>query len=244
MKATRILRLVAAFLLSAHAAVALAASAPPAKAPDGMVVTSHHLASEVGAAILREGGNAVDAAVAIGYALAVVNPCCGNIGGGGFATIRMADGTTTVIDFRETAPAAATGTMFLDAKGDVIPRSSLDRYKAVAVPGTVLGLDTMLRKYGTFSRQRAMAPAIALAAEGFVLDWRDVALLEPLTEAFAAQPNVAATFLNNGRPFEAPVIYNTWYPYGINVNEETVRREIEHSARLGAEAFVLDAGWY
>src|SRR4051812_36070923 len=97
----------------------------PVAAVNGMVVTSQHEASDVGIEILRQGGNAIDAAVAVGYALAVTNPCCGNIGGGGFATLRLADGRDIFINFREKAPSAATETMYLDKNGDVVPDLSL-----------------------------------------------------------------------------------------------------------------------
>ena len=144
-----------------------AVSPPPVQAENGMVVTAQHLASEVGAEILKGGGNAVDAAVAVGYALAVVLPCCGNIGGGGFATLHLADGRDLFINFREKAPGAATETMYLDAVGEIVPDLSLRGYKAVAVPGSVLGLDTMLAKYGTMTRDKVMAPAIRLARGRF-----------------------------------------------------------------------------
>jgi gamma-glutamyltranspeptidase/glutathione hydrolase len=112
----------------------------------GMVVTAQHLASDVGAAILRRGGNAVDASVAVGYALAVTHPCCGNLGGGGFMTIHLADGTNTFINFREKAPLAARADMFLDAQGNPVSDKSLRGYLAAGVPGTVLGLETARQK--------------------------------------------------------------------------------------------------
>ena len=124
----------------------------PVTAENGMVVTSQHLASEVGVQILKQGGNAVDAAVAVGYALAVTNPCCGNLGGGGFATLHLADGRDLFINFREKAPLAATETMYLDAAGEVVPDLSLKGYLAIGVPGSVLGLDTLLQKFGTMPR--------------------------------------------------------------------------------------------
>src|SRR6201986_2013119 len=158
--------LIAPSLLHAAAPLELESS-------QGMVVTSQHHASEVGAAILRQGGNAIDAAVAIGYALAVTHPCCGNIGGGGFATIHLANGKDTFINFREKAPAAASENMYLDAKGDVIPNLSLHGYKAVGVPGSVMGFQKMLDEYGTMKREQLMAAAIQLAAEGYVLQEGD-----------------------------------------------------------------------
>ena len=137
-----------------------AASMPAVEAKNGMVVSSQHLASQVGVDILKMGGNAIDAAVAVGYAQAVVNPCCGNIGGGGFMTIHLANGEDTFINFRETAPAAASANMYLDENGNVKKGASLYGYLAAGVPGTVLGLDTAQRKYGKLTRQQVMEPAI------------------------------------------------------------------------------------
>src|SRR5262249_53159534 len=123
----------------------------------GMVVTAQARATRVGVEVLKKGGNAIDAAVAVGYALAVVYPAAGNLGGGGFMTLQLADGRKTFIDFRETAPLAATANMYLDAKGNVIPGLSTRGYKAVAVPGTVAGLEYARQKYGTLSREALIA---------------------------------------------------------------------------------------
>jgi gamma-glutamyltranspeptidase / glutathione hydrolase len=169
----------------------------------GMVVTSQHLASDVGAQILQEGGNAVDAAVAVGYALAVTHPCCGNIGGGGFMMVHRASGQDIFIDFRETAPHGARADMYLGPDGKPVPQRSLDGWLAVGTPGTVLGLEEARLKYGTMSRARLMVPAIRLARDGFVLDAGDVEVLAGATEKFRAQPNVAAIFLKDGRPLAA-----------------------------------------
>ncbi len=168
-----------------------------------MVVTAQHAASDVGAAILSAGGNAIDAAVAVGYALAVTHPCCGNIGGGGFMTIHLADGRDTFINFREKAPLAARADMFLDTAGNPVAAKSRDGYLAVGVPGTVLGLETALQKYGTLPRAKLLAPAIQLAQQGFVLTQGDVDVLADAAAAFRAQPNVAALFLNHGVPYAA-----------------------------------------
>lgn len=187
-------------LLTSHVA-SFAASPQPVSAEKAMVVTSQHLATDVGVEIMKQGGNAVDAAVAVGYALAVTNPCCGNLGGGGFATLHLADGRDVFLNFREKAPLAATQTMFLDAKGEVVPDLSLRGYLAAGVPGSVLGLDTLLTKYGTMTRAQVMAPAIKLAVEGFVLNQGDVDIMKGGAKAFAAEPNVAAIFLNDGKPW-------------------------------------------
>jgi gamma-glutamyltranspeptidase/glutathione hydrolase len=160
-----------------------------------MVVSAHHLASEAGAAVLRAGGNAVDAAVAVAYAEAVVNPCCGNIGGGGFMTLHLADGRDVFLNFRETAPAAATATMYLDAAGHVMAGSSVLGWRAEAVPGTVLGLDTALARYGTLPRATVMAAAIRLARDGFVLEKPDTDQLDLRTQLFRTDPDAAKTFL-------------------------------------------------
>jgi gamma-glutamyltranspeptidase/glutathione hydrolase len=189
--------------------IAAVSSAPaPAAAPaalesaGGMVVTAQHLASGVGADILRQGGNAVDAAVAVGYALAVTHPCCGNLGGGGFMTIHLADGRSTFINFREKAPLAARADMFLDAQGNPSGDRSVNGYLAAGVPGTVLGLETARERYGTLPRAVLMAPSIRLAQDGFILTRGDVDVLTVGTAAFRAQPNVAAVFLHHGEPWQ------------------------------------------
>jgi gamma-glutamyltranspeptidase / glutathione hydrolase len=188
--------------LSGTAAPAHAAAPAALESADGMVVTAQHLASDVGAAILRQGGNAVDAAVAVGYALAVTHPCCGNLGGGGFMTIHLADGRNTFINFREKAPLAARADMFLDARGNPVGDKSLNGHLAAGVPGTVLGLETARREYGTLPRPTLMAPSIRLAEEGFILTRGDVDELDAGTAEFRTQPNVAAIFLHQGAPFK------------------------------------------
>jgi gamma-glutamyltranspeptidase/glutathione hydrolase len=157
-----------------------------------MVVTSQHLASEVGVEILKQGGNAVDAAVAVGYALAVTNPCCGNLGGGGFATLHLADGRDLFINFREKAPLAATENMYLDAAGKVVPDLSLKGYLAIGVPGSVLGLDTLLQKFGTMPRAVVMALPSNLPRVSSSI--RRCRILATSTKHFVDQPNVAAVF--------------------------------------------------
>jgi len=145
----------------------------PVRAQHGMVVSVHHLASDAGLEVLRAGGNAVDAAVATGFALAVVHPAAGNLGGGGFMLVRTHDGHATFIDYREKAPLAATETMYQDSQGNVLPaenlQSSVIGYRSIATPGSVAGLVYAERKYGKLGLARVMAPAIKVAAEGFVL---------------------------------------------------------------------------
>lgn len=166
---------------------------------NGTVVTSQHKASEIGLQVLGTGGNAIDAAVAIGYALAVTDPCCGNIGGGGFMLIRFADNKSTFINFREKAPQAASETMFLDDKGEVIPDLSTKSYRAIAVPGTVKGLDYALTKYGTMKRSKVMKPAIELADKGFTLSAGDLKILNKGIDTFKKENNVAEIFLNQDK---------------------------------------------
>jgi gamma-glutamyltranspeptidase/glutathione hydrolase len=184
------------FSQNTHAAVL------PVAAKNSMVVTEQYLASQVGADILRAGGNAVDAAVAIGYALAVVNPCCGNIGGGGFMTLHLTGNRDIFLNFRERAPLLAKTQMYQDQNHQVIPDKSTFGYLAVATPGTVLGLDTALTKYGTMTRQQVIAPAIKLAQQGFILTAGDIRLLDEHAEGFKKTANVAKIFLNNGKPFQ------------------------------------------
>lgn len=180
-----------------------AASQAPVGAENGMVVSAQHLASKVGVDVLKAGGNAVDAAVAVGYALAVVYPAAGNIGGGGFMTIQLADGRKTFLDFREKAPLAATANMYLDKDGNVIKGASTTGYLAVGVPGSVSGMEYAREKYGTKTRQQLLAPAITLADKGFVLDQGDVDMLWTSTKDFEKdRANSGAIFLNKGQPFQ------------------------------------------
>jgi gamma-glutamyltranspeptidase/glutathione hydrolase len=180
-----------------------AASVAPVPAENGMVVTAHPIATQVGVEILRQGGNAVDAAVAVGYALAVVYPIAGNLGGGGFATLHLADGRDTFIDFRETAPLAARRDMYLDASGNVMQGASLRGHLAVAVPGSVAGLEHLREKYATMKREPLVAPALELADKGFALGAGDVALLAIGIRDLANDPPSAAIFLNQGAPWRA-----------------------------------------
>jgi gamma-glutamyltranspeptidase/glutathione hydrolase len=176
---------------------------PLVRAKHGMVVSAQHLATQVGIDILKQGGNAVDAAVAVGYALAVVHPCCGNIGGGGFMTIHLADGKNLFLDFREKAPLAATPDMMQGAAGKVVKGRSTKTYLGVGVPGTVMGFDEALKKYGTMKLRQVIAPAIKLARDGYVLQPGDVRILDTSTDFFRQYPNVAATFLDDGQPWKA-----------------------------------------
>jgi gamma-glutamyltranspeptidase/glutathione hydrolase len=181
---------------------AQAASIAPAAAEHGMVVSAQHLATQVGVDVLRKGGNAVDAAVAVGYTLAVVYPAAGNLGGGGFMTLQLADGRKTFIDFREKAPLAAKADMYLDSAGNVVKGASTTGQLAVAVPGSVAGMEYALTKYGTKKRGELIAPAIALAERGFTLQQGDVDLLHTATDDFRKDPPSAAVFLKNGQPLQ------------------------------------------
>ena len=162
-------------LLAVLAALATPASAgvQPVHASHAIVVSVHELGSRAGADILRAGGNAVDAAVATGFALAVVYPQAGNLGGGGFMLVRLADGRTHFVDYREKAPAAATANMYLDAQGNVIENAGLVGYKAVGVPGSVAGMVYAEKAYGKLTLGQVMAPAIKLARDGYLLAWQD-----------------------------------------------------------------------
>jgi len=155
----------------------------PVQAPRAMVASVHRLASRAGVQMMKAGGNAVDAAVAVGFALAVVHPQAGNLGGGGFMLVRLADGKTHFVDYREKAPAAAWANMYLDAQGNVIEDASIVGYKAIGVPGSVAGMVYAEKKYGRLSLERVTAPAIKLAEEGFALaaeDARDLRKDKPL----------------------------------------------------------------
>jgi gamma-glutamyltranspeptidase/glutathione hydrolase len=222
----RAFTLISMFL--ALGSAAHAASPPPAIGVHGMVVSAERRASEIGIAILKEGGNAVDAAVATAYAEAVVNPCCGNLGGGGFMVIHLASGKETFINFRETAPAAASPTMYQDKDGNLIPGASWRGYKSVAVPGTVMGLDIALREYGRLTRGQVMAPAIRLARTGFRLTVPDADILDDDAAAFRANPTLARLFLrSDGTPLRA----------GDLLVQADLANTLQAIARDGARAF-------
>ena len=191
----------AAVLVIACCTGAHAASQAPVAAENGMVVSAQHLATRVGVDVLKDGGNAVDAAVAVGYALAVVYPAAGNLGGGGFMTIQLADGRKTFLDFREKAPLAATANMYLDKDGNVVKGASTTGHLAVGVPGTVSGMEMALAKYGTMKRAAVIAPAIKYAQDGFVLDQGDVDMLRTATEDFKKDAATGTIFLNKGEAF-------------------------------------------
>lgn len=228
----RRLLLLATALTVSMATTAQAASLPAVEAQHAMVVSSQHLASEIGVQILKRGGNAVDAAVAVGYAQAVTNPCCGNIGGGGFMTLHLADGRDRFINFRETAPAAASADMYLDAAGNVKPGESLYGYRAVGVPGTVAGLNLAEREYRKLTLAQVMAPAIRLARDGFVLTRGDTDILDTRTDRFRADPDAARIFL---RPDGSP-----WQP-GDRLVQKDLARTLERIALHGDDAFYRGA---
>ncbi|HEU4624735.1 MAG TPA: gamma-glutamyltransferase [Steroidobacteraceae bacterium] len=170
----------------------------PEHAEHGMVVSVHELASQAGVEVMKSGGNAIDAAVATGFALAVVHPFAGNIGGGGFMLVRMADGTTHFVDFREKAPGKASATMYQDEHGNVIPGLSTLGYKAVGVPGSVRGLAYAESHFGKLGLKRVMAPAIRLAREGFPLDWFEARRLTN-DKGLAQFPDSKRIFQNGGK---------------------------------------------
>lgn len=173
----------------------------PARARNGMVASQERRATEIGVEILKKGGNAVDAAVAVGFALAVTLPRAGNLGGGGFMLIHRAGGEPVAIDYRETAPKAATATMFLDEKGEPVPQKSRDSGLAVGVPGTVRGLAFAHQKYGSgkLSLAELIAPAIQLAREGIVVD-DDLADSLPQAARLARHEATKAIFFKDGKP--------------------------------------------
>ncbi|WP_053213605.1 gamma-glutamyltransferase [Pseudomonas sp. Q12-87] len=211
---------------------AQAASQAPVAAENGMVVTAQHLATHVGVDVLKNGGNAVDAAVAVGYALAVVYPAAGNLGGGGFMTLQLADGRKTFLDFREKAPLAATANMYLDKDGNVVPDLSTRGHLAVGVPGTVSGMELALQKYGSKPRAELIAPAIKFAEEGFALEQGDVDLLETATDVFKKDMrDSGAIFLHNGEPMQV----------GQKLVQKDLAKTLREISAKGADGFYK--GW-
>jgi len=192
-------------ILAVVSMAAVAAPMRPVHARHAMVASVHELASRAGVEVMQAGGNAIDAAVATGFALAVVHPQAGNLGGGGFMLIRTADGTAHFVDFREKAPAAATENMYLDAQGNVIPNASLVGYKAAGVPGSVAGLAYAQKKYGKLSLAQVMAPAVKLARDGFPLAWEDARDLED--EDLAKFPVSRRIFQRNGKFYQSGEVF-------------------------------------
>jgi len=189
----------------AIAQVASAGGLRPVHQKHAVVVSVHEEASKAGAAIMRRGGNAVDAAVATGFALAVVHPAAGNIGGGGFMLVRMANGETHFLDYREKAPKAASRDMYLDEKGNVIPDASLVGYKAIGVPGSVAGLVYAEKHWGKLTLRAVLQPAILLARNGVRLTYEEAQSLHE--KHLADFPDSKRIFQRNGHYYEAGEIF-------------------------------------
>jgi gamma-glutamyltranspeptidase / glutathione hydrolase len=206
-----------ALLVCLAATQAIAQDETPATADHAMVVSVHHDASDAGVAILKQGGNAVDAAVATGFALAVVHPVAGNIGGGGFMLVHLAKGAkrNLFIDYREEAPGAASRDMYLDAQRNIVPDASTLGYKSVAVPGSVAGLAYAEKHYGKLGLKTVMAPAIQLAENGFVLTDQEAAgLRDPDLAKFPESHGVFQTaptgsYYQSGDTFRQPELAAT-----------------------------------
>jgi gamma-glutamyltranspeptidase / glutathione hydrolase len=181
------------------------AAIQPVHAPHAMVASVHELASRAGIEIMQAGGNAVDAAVATGFALAVVHPQAGNLGGGGFMLIRTADGRTHFVDYREKAPAAATANMYLDSQGNVVENASVVGYKAIGVPGSLAGMVYAEKEFGKLTLAQVMAPAIKLARDGYPLAWQDARDLEDKDLAKFAESR--RVFQRNGKYYKSGEVF-------------------------------------
>ena len=212
-------------LLLLAAAIPLWA-AHPVRARHGMVVTVEPHATAVGVGILQAGGNAVDAAVAVGFALAVTHPGAGNLGGGGFMLLRMADGRTTFIDFRERAPLAATRNMYVDAAGKAT-RESMVGYRASGVPGTVRGMEYAWQKFGTKKWDELVGPAAELASKGYALTDAEATSMQGAARGLSPYPDSNRIFLRGGK----------YYEMGDTFVQADLGRVLERMARLGAKDF-------
>jgi gamma-glutamyltranspeptidase / glutathione hydrolase len=221
-------------LLSTFVAVFVAlpfgagASKAPVRSMHGMVVSTEVRASRAGVEILKQGGNAVDAAVAVGFMLAVTHPSAGNLGGGGFMMIRMSKtGETVAIDYREMAPAGASRTMYLDQDGNTTPEASTVGYRAIAVPGSVAGLSLALEKYGTMKLPQVMAPAIELARAGLELSHFESESLKNASKLLSRFPETMWLFLRDGNH----------YSWGETFVQPDLARSLEMIARNGPREF-------
>ena len=209
-------------------ASALAAfSFSPVAGRHGMVTSSEPIASEVGAQVLRDGGNAVDAAVAVGFALAVTHPAAGNIGGGGFMLIRLANGQAVVVDYREAAPAAASRNMYVDSKGELIPHASTVGILSAGVPGTVVGFALAEERYGKLGFSRVIAPAKQLARDGFVVSYSLSESLRHDRDLLSGFDASRRIFLRDGR----------FYEPGESFRQPELAHTLEAIASQGAKGF-------
>jgi gamma-glutamyltranspeptidase/glutathione hydrolase len=209
------------------ATVVSALSFTPVAGRHGMVASSEPLASELGVQILREGGNAVDAAVAVGFALAVTHPVAGNIGGGGFMLIRLASGEAVVVDYREAAPTAASRNMYVDSHGELIPRASTVGALSAGVPGTVAGLALAEEKYGKLGLARVIAPAVHLARDGFVVSYSLSESLRQDGDRLSKFDASRRIFLRDGRYYEPGEIFQ----------QPELAETLDTVAHLGAKGF-------
>ena len=199
--------IIASAAIPARFTSSLSASRPPVRGKHGMVSSVSEIASQVGVDVLKRGGNAVDAAVAVGLALSVVWPAAGNLGGGGFMVIRQANGKATAIDYREMAPAAAHRNVYLDDKGEYIDESSTYGHAAAGVPGTVAGLAYALEKYGTMKWAQVAEPARRLAAEGFPVWYQLERSLKGASKQLSRYPETKRIFLRGDKPYETGEIF-------------------------------------
>ncbi len=178
-----------------------AASRAPVRAHHGIVVSDDPIAARTGMEILQRGGNAIDAAVAVAFTMAVTYPEAGNIGGGGFMVVRLANGTTETIDFREKAPAAATQNMYLDEHGNFLPEKSTYGHLSTGVPGSVAGLLLALEKFGTMKRADLLQPAVTFAENGFPLTYEMAEKFKRVVPEFSKFPASMKQFTKNGVPY-------------------------------------------
>lgn len=235
-------------IVSGISSLAVLASTQPVHAQHAIIVSVHELASRAGTEMMQAGGNAVDAAVATGFALAVVHPAAGNLGGGGFMLIRMADGKTHFVDYREKAPAAVRPDLFLDAQGNVIEGASEFGYKAIAVPSSVAGMAYAEQKYGKLTLKQAIAPAIKLARDGYALTWEEARDLrdDKFLGKFAESRRVfqrGGDFYKPGEIFRQPDLARTLERIAENPNDfyhGEIARELAAAIQKGGGFITTD----
>lgn len=204
----------------------LLSATEPVSSKHAMVVAQEPLAADVGLAVLKAGGNAVDAAVAVGFALAVTHPAAGNIGGGGFMLVRLANGKTTFLDFREEAPRKATRDMYIGADGNPT-RDSIQGWRAAGVPGSVSGFALAHKEFGSKPWNELLAPAVKLASDGFVVSKTFQANLDGAAKYLASDPESTRIFLNGNHPFKA----------GDTIKQPDLASTLERIAKHGEKGF-------